>query len=484
MRRAVAWIALVVGALGQDAPVFRADLRLKEINVLASDKQGAVEDLRQEDFQVFEDGKLREIKFFVIQRRGINVMPGATGAHTVILLDWLNTELADRAFAAQKILRMLSTLQPDERVAIYVMERELRVVHDFSSDPVVLAEAVRNMKGNADAPPALGARSQTDVTIGPNPIIPTRSQMEISKLDLRMRADLTKSVLGEIQARMVGISGRKNLIWLATRFGDAWSTRTEGLAVYPVDARGLMNVTSEEAAPFKGMPQFANIMRMAAQMEQKKMQQLADEATHTGGRAYIGRNDLDTVLRTILDDGATSYTLGYTMVEAPQPGKHGIRVRVARKGVTLRYAETYTVEKPAPQRDSAKQMGDAMTRALDMTRLPIFGSATSAGEVLRLEVQIPAAGVTLQPVGETWKVSLDFGLRFLGQDGALVGTAQSSAQTVNMILSADKYREVLADGVRISAEMPRPAAATALRVLIRDTATGVIGTTTIPIRVN
>jgi VWFA-related protein len=388
-----------------------------------------------------------------------------TGVHTVILLDWLNTDLPDRAYAAQKLMRMLSTIQPNERIAIYAMERELRVVHDFSSDPQILAEAVRKMKGNADAPPDFGA-------LGPM----TRDKEDITKLDLRVRAEVTRAALAQIQQRMAGILGRKNLIWLSSRFGENWSARTPGLAVYPVDARGLTSAIPLDLSQRNSIPKL--IAQAAEQMQWKMFQQLSDEANLTGGRAYIGHNDLDVVMRAILDDGATSYTLGYTVAEAPRPGKHSIRVRAARKGVTLRYAEQFTIEKHGTPGDPVKQMGDALIGPLDITALPFNATASPAGELVHLTIQVPAATVTLMPLGEAWQVQLDLAVRFMEEPA---DSSQIVAQTLNMTLAGDTYRQAFAEGLRIKTDLVRPLSAKSLRLLVRDSASGTVGTVTLPI---
>ncbi len=467
--------------MAQDSSsVFRSDVRLKEVNLIASTKDGPVLDLTRDDFEIYEDGKRREIKLFLPQGpepvsfRTVSSSPvvantpAVTGAHTVILLDWLNTDLPDRAYASQKLTRMLSTVQPNDLVAIYVIERGLRVVHDFSSDPAILAEAVRRMRGNADTPPDLGA-------FGPA----TRATEEIARLDLRTRAAITQASLKQIQQRMAGIPGRKNLIWLSSRFGENWSPQTPGLAVYPVDSRGLTSGNPLDLAQSKAVPSL--IAAAIQRADEKKIQQLSKEASLTGGHAYTGRNDLDAVMREILDDGATSYTLGYTVPEAPKPGKHTIRVRVARKGVTLRYADSFTVEKPTPPEDTAKRMGEAFTRPLDITELPIAGSARPIGDSVRLNIQVPTSLITLTPLGEGWQVRLDLAVRFIAPDDVGTGAAQYLLQTMNLPLAGDAYQKALTDGLSITAALSRPPTANSLRLLVRDVVTGVLGTLTLSI---
>ncbi len=55
--------ASVIGS-PQDAPVFRADSQLVQINVIVRDKDGPVSNLSKGDFVLTDQGKTRAIDFF------------------------------------------------------------------------------------------------------------------------------------------------------------------------------------------------------------------------------------------------------------------------------------------------------------------------------------------------------------------------------------------------------------------------------------
>ena len=51
-----------------------------------------------------------------------------------MLLDGLNTKFEDQTYARQQLIKMLGQLQPDDRVALYTLGRELKIIHDFTTD--------------------------------------------------------------------------------------------------------------------------------------------------------------------------------------------------------------------------------------------------------------------------------------------------------------------------------------------------------------
>src|SRR5678816_2766172 len=136
---------------------------------------------------------------------------------------------------------------------------------------------------------------------------------------------------------LAGIPGRKNLIWLSNRFviepAALRKFSEANVAVYPVDLDGVCGGPDAPLVPCPARPK----------------EWMNSIAAQTGGRAFYGRNDLDIAMREAMDDGRTSYTLGFY-----QPGEeekatiHQIGIRVSRPGVTLRYRTSYQTEPPQP----------------------------------------------------------------------------------------------------------------------------------------
>ena len=167
---ALSCVALAVAASSlaaekQDELVIRSTSRLVQMSVVAQDKQGhPVADLEKEDFEVFDNGKPCPIKVFVVEAPGSSTQPrplprstftnqfarttGARSGYAVILLDWLNTAWADQARARKQVVQMLQRIELNDKVALYVLDRGLRVVTDFGVDKATLLEKLAALRGD------------------------------------------------------------------------------------------------------------------------------------------------------------------------------------------------------------------------------------------------------------------------------------------------------------------------------------------------
>ncbi len=355
------WVSLLtlfaagfVQDTAQDDPglVIRSTTSLVQVRVVVQDAGGKyVSDLQREHFQVFDERKPQPITLFSADRGGAPralETPGAggdpatvqkAGEYSLILLDWLNTAYSDRVRSRDMLLEMLRTYQTRQKVAVYLLAKEPRLVHDFTDDMAELAEAVEaaglepadmgpdSPVGRFDA--RYGARS------GPRPSV------EEQLFFLNNRVSDSFHTLELVADRLARLPGRKSLVWLSAAFpllvnggvipgaGAAETTYYQNLerllarlnrgdvAVYPVDARGL-SLTS------KGY---------TATMEQI--------SERTGGVTFAGRNDIGEGIRLALEDMRVSYVLGFHVPAGAAPGLHAIQVKVKRPNVSVRYRESY-----------------------------------------------------------------------------------------------------------------------------------------------
>ena len=130
----------------------RVTTRLVEINVVVRARSGPVRGLTRDDFAVFDRGKPRPIVSFsehsLESRSPASAGPLPAGAYTnrrespggspttatIVLLDGLNTLLRDQIWVKKQFVTFLSQAQPDDRIAVYSLGRNLRVLNDYTSD--------------------------------------------------------------------------------------------------------------------------------------------------------------------------------------------------------------------------------------------------------------------------------------------------------------------------------------------------------------
>lgn len=230
-------------------PTLRVIRQMVQVDIIAKDHNGhPVKDLKQSDFTVYDDGKKQEISWFSLETDKTRYQPsaqlpldtysnlveqktGVPGNLTILLLDFLNTRHSDIVFARNQVMKLLSEMKPEDRVAVYVLSGRLYVLHDFTSDMPALMRAVKGYDTVDSAD--LGATSQK-TTFDPASNDPAASffaaqanqnMSDFANID---RAITTTNVFEIISQHMLRVPGRKNLIWVSGSFPFSINTDKMG----------------------------------------------------------------------------------------------------------------------------------------------------------------------------------------------------------------------------------------------------------------
>ena len=513
------------------APVFRAATRLVQVSVVVHDGHGQpVADLKKDEFTLIERGKPQQISFFSVASSASPVNPppplpphvfsntltqqaGVPPSVTIILLDLLNTSWTDQVYARKALVRFLEQIQPQDRLAILTLGGgRLTVLHDYTTDASSLVAKVAKFK--AQLLPELEAS-----TVNPD------SQQALADLGLDSFADAeqrvadfyaTGRVVNTLQALQAiaehptSLPGRKNLIWLSGGFpltigfdempaiGSTRDRRTftaemdaairalndSGVAVYPVDARGLMTLpgfdaSSRGTAGARGPTPGARLAPIIA--NQDTMRELADR---TGGRAAYNTNDLARAIRRAVDDSLVTYTLGYYSSDDTQDGKfRDIKIKVNRPHVDVRYRKGYFAFKPSDTgaQRRREEMRAAVWSPLDATAVGVNARVDFLDKpqpnTVNVIVQIDPATVRFTKDGDRWKADLDIVYVQKDEQGATRG--DGVAETINLALTQETYARVAAQGLIHQRSFPRQAGAVNLRIVVRQASSGATGSLTI-----
>ena len=450
---------------------FQTGVQLVQVGVIAENKEGKpVTDLRQEEFQLLDNGVSRDIQLFLNESERSSIAPpppppgtftnrgvsrrGAHSGYSVIVLDTLLTLLADEnqggsgtIWAIQKALKALHSLPPGENVAIYATGYKLWVIREFTQDRGSLEQTLRKWRPAMD-------------------VLPEELKVEVLRQEIE-----------QIAGHVAVIPGRKNLIWVAYHFPVAppvlQKLKAADVAVYPVDAHGsVIGLKSEK--------EFADWPLRAL-------------AAATGGVAYYDRDDLDVAIREAIDDGRSNYTLGfYSSGDDHASQVHQVAVHVTRPGVTLRYRNTYQTEPPhTPGPTRAADLVRALYGAADALAIPIQASARRVEvqtnhdrlkqERLSFDAVLDATSLDLAPIQNRWAGKLEVVGQFMAADGSSAGDRPALAQTVDLNFTQPTYDDVTQRGLLYHHELKIPPKAVQFRILIANMATGKIGTVTIPL---
>lgn len=267
------------------------------------------------------------------------------------------------------------------------------------------------------------------------------------------------------------------------------------IAIYPVDARGLIGASGISDASSQGVnsvgllkigSDYGSTVTSAGVGVVDSQASMVEIAGETGGRVFKNRNDIDNSVALAGNDGGTYYTLGY------YPGRkkadnafHKFNVSVNRPGVQLRYRRGYFAVEPG--KSSVKDKDNELTATLF--------NVTAQETMVLFDAQIvppaPAAKVQL-PVRFLvrpdsfiadeekggFKVDLDFVVAAITADGRL---AAREAKTVNASLDPAQFAQVKQRGLMLPVEVALPPGSYNLRLAVRDNRTGYLGTLTAPI---
>lgn len=497
-------LAVPAGSLAADkqaGPVIRSTTRLVQMSVVAQDKQGRpVVDLKKEDFEVFDNGKLCTINVFVVEAPGSTAQPrplprysftnqfarttGARSGYAVILLDWLNTPWSDQARSRQQVVQMLQRIELNDKVALYVLDRGLRVVSDFGGDKATLLEKLAALRGDPRDLLEVPAPAIADASVSGSNQFPADFSKEEQVFFLDRRVQDTLLAFQEIADHLATVPGRKILIWVSAGFPLSIDSRVvdgaapgeraysaeigraiqklndADVAVYPIDARGL-TASPNAVITIWTMREFAQ---------------------RTGGLAWYNRNDLDLGMRNALDDVRFSYTIGFSPPEEASHGFHKVRVKVRRPGVNLRYRDGYYLDEPGDPhlQDQRTEVVQAMLSPVDSTAIPVTVRAARKRDTLALLVSLDAGSLDIAWEGGRWQGKLEMQVRFTAADGSQIGSVTS--QVAELDMRQQTYDAVLRNGLVFHINLQIPPTATAVKQLVWDVRSGKIGTLSIPLK--
>ncbi|MGB9121409.1 MAG: VWA domain-containing protein, partial [Candidatus Angelobacter sp.] len=416
--------------------------------------------------------------------------------------------------------------------AVYMLSTKLRLLQDFTDDPALLKKVARDIKtivSPLQDNPAGGPDVEllpagfADSGMMPAQMLGAMQSFEQERVAFQtdLRLTYTLNALTSIARALSGYPGRKNLIWISEAFplsidpnmeltGDVFAgTRNYGpqiaeaadslidaqIAMYPIDARGLVPSSMFDASN-SGRDRFGRSMsrpgRMATAISNESallqsvhgaMQEMADR---TGGRAFYNTNGIDAAIRKSIEDGSTYYTLAYYPENKNWNGKfRKIHVKVNRSGVKLRYRlgyyafdPTLFAEKNQKQQDSAFALALSPDSPI-ATGLPfnalVMPPAEAAPKTVRVNFGVDPHAISFERLPDGLQhAALECTVQAFSAKGKLV---RGELTTVKAALKPDTFSQVMQDTFPCQQSIDLEPGNYYLRLGVRDSRTGLIGTT-------
>jgi VWFA-related protein len=581
--------------------VIRASANLVLVDVVVTDHGKPVTGLHASRFHVFENG--REQRIVSLDEHGPATAPTETrtppplppntwsnapqfvieGSANVLLLDALNTPVTDQSYVRQQMVQYARRLPAGTRVAVFTLASRLRMIEGLTTDAGVVERAVRPGKSSQSAlletPQDQDALS--DAAAGMSGIDNGELQQfvdDVESFRIDQRVSITLDALAQLGRYLSAIPGRKNLLWFSGSFPlqiDPDATRSPTLtangpaspldpfspmrdyaqqvrqtdsllaaarvAVYPIDARGLMNLASVDASRALGnssalpSPTASGFSRSTAGRlggsaggssqspaqkadarflqqtvnEHQTMQQIAEE---TGGRAYYDDNGIKDDVAAAIANGSSYSTIGYIPPATTPDGMfRSIQVHVDGGKYELAYRRGYyavDLTKPGPETPgivtpivAALQRGApplsqlifearvlaATDPAAKMAKIAA-GPAGEMAATLKPPVHRYLVDFALDPHAVAWTALPNAGAHAEIEVSIVAWDAHSRrinytdrAYTANLDLA--QSQKALSSGLPIHQEIDLPSGAIYLRIVLHDLRNGRIGSMEIPLRV-
>lgn len=549
-KRILPSLFLVAGiALAQQAPqsqqqpsaTFKKSAELVTVPVVVTDKSGKpVRGLTKDDFVIQENGKTpRAIATFeaVETASGLKVNPkpqagefsNYTGSSTqptritIIALDMVNTPFASQGRVKAELLKFLAkNLRGDEPTALLTITRNgVKQLHPFTSNPQLLITALQKVT-NTQSNMEMNEIAQ-DNPSDPNSLTDLEQQLEDFQRDNEAMVNAfyqknaildTMFSLEQVAQAYSGLPGRKTLVWASSGFPfhledphsmlgfstemletyeRTWrALNSANIAVYPIDAEGLVNPNyaamdvTKRNAPRMGPP------RMGRPLDYDRYQQTRDTmqsfAESTGGKPCLDRNDLATCFDRAVKDSDSYYMLAYYLPEEDRkPGWHKLKVTVNKKDISVRARSGFYVpdnKQQAPQ-SLQTELSNAFSSPLDYTGMQLWvrwaekkpDPKDPERTLQTFEIAMLGTSLTIDS-GDNNHVNLEVAALAVDPKMKIVGEMSKS---VNAHLQPENASKVRQEGLRYRDSISVPKGKYTVKIVVRDNLAGKMGSVSVPL---
>jgi len=127
---------------------------------------------------------------------------------------------------------------------------------------------------------------------------------------------------------------------------------------------------------------------------------------------------------------------------------------------------------------------DALWSPLDATELglTVHAARSAATPGLDLLVTVQPDGVLLKQDGDRYDGRLDMLIVQLDSRGNQIDGPPNTQNTIELNMRADTYRKFTTDGLPLQRTLAPSPRAEALRIVVRDAGSGMIGSLTVPLK--
>jgi len=435
------------------------------------------------------------------------------GVPTVLLLDAANSHFQDQSYGRSQMLKyVVEQAEAGNAMAVMGLTDRLQVFQDFTSDPKILTTAIRKLQPQE---PILQAGTSLPPTlIAGDPVLAVQIQSfqnQAVGFLLERRTQVTLQAMRDLARSLGGLPGRKNVVWLTADFPfdlipeDTTMSDEEVVANLPslanaennvivngagqalAQQRGLHNQEirqAEFALANAGIAVYPVDMRglMVRGIDVEVTTALKQLAGQTGGKAYVSQNEIKNGIALAASDEKASYALGYYPENKKWDGKfRTIKVKVNQGDREIRHRKGYFALDPAQVKNPNYEpdVAAALEFRAPATQVSFMAQAkpTDPGK-MRVVFLVDAHTLTAEDAAQGKKMNVSMYASVYGANGKNLETRSTK---VDRTFDAATYQQILDKGMMVPIDMEMPAGAQRLGLAVLDSKTGFIGTASGPI---
>jgi len=525
------------GAPQKDEPTVRLKTELVQLRLAVADRAGKlVDNLKQDDFELVENGQPQSVSFFSVERVGkastapdlaLKAAPekgpdagarAGLGTRSVVLfVDTLHLGPESLIRAKRHLKQFIDEqITGQDVVAIVTTSASLGILQQFSSDKKILKYAIDKISFFASErtlfTPYLASR-----VLGEDPrainvatrIVAAEEMMpappigyvhakaaEILGFETYKRK-ATLSTLQAVSERLAQMPGQRIVAVISdgfTLFEDGASADNEGLrrvtsqasrsgvVIYSFEAEGLVAPIEYNASTPSGLGggDFSLFMSDSQLDRQSNLRTLAND---TGGEPYLNRNDMSIWLQKMLDDNRVYYAIAYYPADDSDK-KRFRKVSIHVKGhpdYKIRAQKGYLPAEPKMLEAATtprQKLFQAMLSAIPVTSIPVtcvadFLEHEGDDAQVSLLVHIDADSLLFKQVDQSYQLSCDLAVVIFDASGKL---SETHPETLKGTLNPEQYEQAQRSGYRYTDRLRLKPGLYQIRVGVLDAERQTMGT--------
>jgi VWFA-related protein len=263
-----------------------------------------------------------------------------------------------------------------------------------------------------------------------------------------------------------------------------------GVAVYPVDTRGVLVYSPGAEISSADLPTSRAQSSTAAFSDAAIRSSMRTFASNTGGKACFGTNDMSDCLQQAISDSQAYYLLGYYRErQNNKPGWRKFKIEVDQAGAEVLAPDGYFYSTGSPDTKEAQQrdIKSALLSPVNFSGLqfavslhPAAQSGKGTLQDLKFDLRIPPTSLTPDPTGNN-RMSFAIVCTAGTGKGASVDTV---AQNLEGTPKPESMERMTREGVTYSNVLHLPSGPYLLHFVIRDNLNGRIGSVVVPYSVD